>query len=180
MHKLVAIGCGLLVAVGVVVGVAPAATAAGNDDPANAQVIDPLDDKVPFTSSSSLSIPASGCTTDRPTEWFTFTPSTGGYWWLASGRAAAIDVYTGTAGSLTRLGCGSDVVNGGGSKGNTNLIVDLNAGTNYFIAVNVGRNANGSLNLNPLEDPVGATSVPLGDGPSAPSIELGGIFTPAP
>ena len=178
MRRWVALCTALLMTIGLATATAPSANAAGNDDPANAEVIAPNDDRVSFTSSNELSTPASDCAEDRPTEWFTFAPDNGGYWWLSSPRASAIDVYTGSSDSLTRYGCGSATVAGGGSRGATSLIIDLNASTTYYIAVNVGRTTSGSLGLRLLDDPAGATSVPLGDGPTAPAIDVGGVFVP--
>jgi len=124
-------------------GAAPAAAAAPSNDDINgatAIVQLPLVDAVDMSQATwDFSTDSSACSfSQNHSVWYTFTPATSeqvAFDPAASNGPIAIDVFTGSPGALTRVGCGQ-----GGNSGfnNFGFILDAVAGTEYWIMASTG------------------------------------------
>ena len=116
---------------------APAsASAPSNDDISNATVITslPFNDTVDMSQATFAPTDVSFCFGNTASVWYQFTPATSGQIAFDPGPSnsdIAIDVFTGSPGALTPVGCGSgcncDDTPGGG------FILNATAGTTYWI-----------------------------------------------
>ena len=155
------------------------ASAAVNDSPNSAQVITPGTAEAPFEYAWELSTPASACFLNRPSVWFTYTPAEDTDISLEA-DAKAIDVYTGSPGSLTRRTCNDDNGPlGAKSDGLTHLSLSLNGGTTYYLALNTNGYW-GSLRLSDTNYTGAAASVDYPIDGGTKTMALGGVITPHP
>jgi hypothetical protein len=114
---------------------APAwASAPPNDDISNATVITslPFHDTVDMSQATFASTDVSFCDGSAHSVWYSFTPASSEQVALdpsASPGTTAVDVFTGSPGALSFVGCGF----GGGFFGTGGFILSATGGTTYWI-----------------------------------------------
>jgi hypothetical protein len=117
-----------------VAAAAPAlASAPSNDDISNATVITslPFHDTVDMSQATFASTDVSFCFGQAQSVWYEFTPASSeqvAFDPSPSNQPMAIDVFTGSPGALTFVGCGQ-----GGGGGGGGFILSATGGTTYWI-----------------------------------------------
>lgn len=171
---------GAALTLGVVSATLPTAGAATNDTPQTAAVIGPGTGSVDVVGGTTLSSPVSACYLNRATAWFRVTPDHDFDLSLTAVGAKAVDVYTGTANSLTRLYCNDDNGPFGATSDNrTRLTFAVEGGTTYYLALNTGA-ADGRLLLDEATYTAPAADVDYQTKSGTKTVHVGGVIASAP